>query len=99
MEVFTISYINDLYYLLDANIIWNIIELLFVTSCISTIIFILTKNQNISILSSVPVFYIFSLLQYGVSNIVVLLIVFIIQGVIVFRMKNKVSRDSRKDHT
>lgn len=76
--------------------IWNIIELLFVTSCISTIILILTKNQNISILSSVPVFFIFSLLQYGGTHIVVLLVVMIIQGVIVFSMKNKGSKDSRK---
>lgn len=96
--MFTIQYI-DLNYLLNANMIWNIIELLFVTSCISTIIFILTKSQNISILSSVPVFFIISLLEDGVSNIVVLLIVFIMQGVIVFSMKNKGNRDGRKDHT
>ena len=55
MELF-----NELYYFYDLDFMGIVLEILLVTSCISTIIFILTKNQYISYLSSAPLCYIFS---------------------------------------
>ena len=76
------AYIYELEHLLDVNSIGIIIELLFVTSCLSTILFFLTKNQNVSLLSSPPIFFVLSSLQYGATHLFLLIIAMLTQGLI-----------------
>lgn len=51
------AYLNDLQYYLDSSSIGLLLELILVTTCISTIIFFTTKNKYISYLASAPIFY------------------------------------------
>ncbi|MGE7918248.1 hypothetical protein ACQKM9_04770 [Viridibacillus sp. NPDC093762] len=94
------NYIEELNTILNINNIWTIIELLLVTSCISTILFILSKNQNISILSSVPVLFVVSLLHYGMYHFVLYLIALLLQAAIVYSMQHQSeSKQIQKDKT
>ena len=80
MELF-----NDLYYMnsFDLEFARIILEVLLVTSCISTIIFVLTKNQYISYLSSAPLYYIFSWIGHGPTHLILLILSMTIQAGII----------------
>ncbi|MBK3495283.1 hypothetical protein JFL43_10550 [Viridibacillus sp. YIM B01967] len=67
------------------------------TSCISTILFILTKNQNVSILSSVPIYYVLALLRYGTTHLLFLLVVMLVQATIVLNMQHQSKQESELD--
>ena len=78
------SYFNELIPLIsDANSLWVLIELLFVTSCISTIIFFLNKNEYISLLSAAPIFYVLSNLLFYTSNLILIFLAMSVQAVII----------------
>lgn len=86
--------LNELYYMNSFNLDFAriILEVLLVTSCISTIIFILTKNQYISYLSSAPLYYIFSWIGHGYTHLILLVLSMTIQaGVILL-----INRQSKK---
>lgn len=77
MELF-----NELYYMnsFDFEFARIILEVLLVTSCISTIIFLLTKNQYISYLSSAPLYYIISWVSHGFTHLILLILSMTIQA-------------------
>jgi hypothetical protein len=77
--------LNEMYYLFsfDFGIVMNVLEILLVTACTSTIIFILTKNQYLSYLSSAPLFYIFSLINNGFTHFILLVLSMTIQAGII----------------
>ncbi|MFL0584616.1 hypothetical protein ACH0B6_18775 [Solibacillus silvestris] len=89
MELF-----NELYYMnsFDLEFARIILEVLLVTSCISTIIFILTKNQYISYLSSAPLYYIFSWIGHGFTHFILLVLSMTIQAGIILI----INRQSKK---
>lgn len=89
MELF-----NELYYMnsFDFKFARIILEVLLVTSCISTIIFILTKNQYISYLSSAPLYYIFSWIGHGFTHLILLVLSMTIQAGIILL----INRQSKK---
>lgn len=70
----------------------GVLEVLIVTACLSTIIFISTKNQYISYLSSAPIFFIFSWMVNGFIHFIFLILSMTIQAGIVLlmnRLSNK----------
>jgi len=71
--------------IIDFNLMGIVFELLLVTACISTIIYITTKNQYISYLSAAPIFYIFSWIGQGFSHFILLVLSMTLQaGIILF---------------
>ncbi|MDR4974610.1 hypothetical protein [Bacillus toyonensis] len=88
------DYFNDLIYLLlsDVSFLWTILELLFVTSCISTILFIRTKNQYISYLSAGPIFYILSYLLFDYAHLILLILAMTLQALIIILIQNNKSK-------
>lgn len=81
----------ELHYLIpyDFDFVRIILEILLVTSCISTIIFILTKNQYLSYLSSAPVCYIFSWIGFGSTHVILLVLSMTIQAGIILLMSRQ----------
>lgn len=77
------SYINEFQNYLDFNSLTLLLELLLVTSCTSTIIFLLTKNQYVSYLSSAPIFYVFSLLTHVSTHLFFLVLAMSVQAIII----------------
>lgn len=77
------SYINQFQNYLDFNSLGLILELLLVTSFISTIILLLTRNQYISYLSSAPIFYIISLLQNFSTHLFFLVLAMSVQAIVI----------------
>lgn len=77
------SYINEFQNYLDFNSLALILELLLVTSSISTIIFLLTKNQYVSYLSSAPIFYVISLLQNFSTHLFFLVLAMSVQAIVI----------------
>lgn len=96
------SYINDLQYYIDSSSIGIMLELLLVTTCISTIIYLVTKNQYISYLSSAPIFHFLSFSLYHNSHFILLVVAMTVQAsVILFIQKNnllKVIATKNKAH-
>lgn len=86
------TYFHELSYLI-VDSMWIILELLLVTSCISTIIFILTKNEYVSLLSSAPVFYVISLLQHNTTHLFFLLVAMVVQMIIIMVMQYQSKRE------
>lgn len=83
------SYIYELESLLSVDSIGMIFELLMLTTCILTILFFLTKNQNISLLSSVPIFYLISTLQQSTTHLFFLIIALLVQGIILLMIEQQ----------
>lgn len=83
------TYIYELESLLSVDSIGMIFELLMLTTCISTILFFLTKNQNISLLSSVPIFYLISTLQQSTTHLFFLIIALLVQGIILLMIEQQ----------
>lgn len=77
------SYIYELQNSVNVISIGIILEILLVTSCISTIVFILTKNQYVSYLSSAPVFYFLSLYQLHTTHLFFLIVAMSVQALII----------------
>ena len=67
------SYINALLNYIDSTSIEILHELLLVSTCISTIIYLVTKSQYISYLSSAPIFYFLSL-NFSHNSLLILLV-------------------------
>lgn len=67
----------------------GVLEVLIVTACLSTIIFIVTKNQYISYLSSAPIFFIFSWMVNGFIHFIFLIFSMSIQAGIVLLMNRQ----------
>lgn len=84
--------ITEMRYWLDLNFILVVLEVLLVTACISTIIYIVTKNQYVSYLSSAPLFYIFSWIGHGFTHFILLVLAMTIQAGIILLM----NRQSKK---
>jgi hypothetical protein len=94
---FTLPYLS---YLLDSFNILIIVELLLVTSCVSTIIFILTKNEYVSLLSSAPVCFVFSLWKFDNTHLFLLLVAMFLQAliiVIIQHQNNKKLKSNKKE--
>lgn len=93
------GYFNELINLIlsDTNyFLWTILELLLVTSCISTILFILTKNQYVSYLSAGPIFYILSKLLFEYAHLILLILAMTLQALIIILIQNKQSKKELK---
>lgn len=76
-------YIIEIQNILDYYSLGIILELLLVTSCISTIIYLLTKNQYVSYLSSAPIIYIISSLQHGPKHLFLLVVAMFVQSLVI----------------
>ncbi|KOS60419.1 hypothetical protein FJQ98_20860 [Lysinibacillus agricola] len=83
------SYVNDLQYYIDSASIGILFELLLVTTCISTIIYLVTKNQYISYLSSAPIFYFLSLNFYHNSHFILLVVAMTVQASVILLIQKK----------
>ncbi len=90
------SYINEFRNYLDFNSLALLLELLLVTSCISTIIFLLTKNQYVSYLSSAPVFYVFSLLTHVSTHLFFLVLAMSIQAIIIVAIQYQSKKEKNQ---
>ncbi|MCM3388299.1 hypothetical protein M3649_09150 [Ureibacillus chungkukjangi] len=77
---------------IDFYFIRIVLEVLLVTACISTIIFIATKNQYISYLSAAPAFYIFSLIGLGSTHFILLVLSMTIQAGIILLINHRQSK-------
>lgn len=95
------SYINELQYYLDSGSIGIVFELLLVTTCISTIIFLITKNQYISYLSSAPIFYFISKMFYHNTHFVLIVVTMTVQALVILliQKQNSLKEMSLKDKT
>lgn len=98
---FYMTIIDELQYYMDSASIGIVLELLLVTTCLSTIIYVVTKNQYISYLSSAPIFYFMSFFLYHNSHFILLIVAMTIQAsVILFiQKKNLFKVLIEKDHT
>ncbi|MFJ7980910.1 hypothetical protein [Lysinibacillus xylanilyticus] len=83
------SYVNDLQYYIDSASIGILLELLLVTTCISTIIYLVTKNQYISYLSSAPIFYFLSIILYHNSHFILLVLAMTVQALVILFIQKK----------
>lgn len=83
------SYVNELQYYLDSSSIGILVELLLVTSCIATIIFIATKNQYISYLSSAPIFYFISKWFFHNTHLIFIVLAMTVQALIILNIQKK----------
>ncbi|MFJ5788733.1 hypothetical protein ACIQXW_07645 [Lysinibacillus sp. NPDC097162] len=83
------SYMNDLQYYLDSSSIGVIVEILLVTSCMATIVFIATKNQYISYLSSAPIFYFISKWFYQNTHLIFIVLAMTVQALIILCIQKK----------
>lgn len=83
------AYLYEIEEFLDVQALGIIFELLLVTSCVSTILFLLTKNQYISYLSAAPLFFFFSTVQYGVTHLFLLIISMMVQGFIILGIEHQ----------
>lgn len=89
------AYLNDLQYYLDSSSIGLLLELILVTTCISTIIFFTTKNKYISYLASAPIFYFMSQWFYKNTHLLFIIIAMTVQAfVIVCIQKKQISQDA-----
>lgn len=88
-DSFNMSYINDLQYYIDSTSIGVLLELLLVTTCISTIIYLVTKNQYISYLSSAPIFYFLSIILYHNSHFILLVLAMTVQALVILFIQKK----------
>lgn len=83
------AYIEEIQYLLDFNSLGLLLEFLLVTSCVSTIIFLLTKNQYISYLSSAPTFYVVSTLQHSSTHLFLLVLAMSLQALVIVTIQHQ----------
>ena len=84
--------ITEMGYWFNLDFVLVVLEVLLVTVCISTIIYIVTKNQYISYLSSAPLFYIFSWIGHGFTHFILLVLAMTVQAGIILLM----NRQSKK---
>lgn len=90
------AYINEFRNYLDFNSLAILLELLLVTSCVSTIIFLLTKNQYVSYLSAAPVFYVFSLLTNVSTHLFFLVLAMSVQAIIIVAIQYQSKKELNK---
>ena len=83
---------NEILFPVDFNLIRIVLEVLLVTACVSTIIYLITKNQYISYLSSAPIFYIFSWIGHGFTHFILLVLSMTIQAGIILLINHRQSK-------
>ncbi|MBG9453475.1 hypothetical protein ABE61_05115 [Lysinibacillus sphaericus] len=83
------SYINDLQNYIDSASIGIMLELFLVTTGISTIIYLVTKNQYISYLSSAPIYYFLSFNHYHSSHFILLVVAMTVQASVILFIQKK----------
>lgn len=85
------SLINEVYDFFAVNLypVNVVLEVLLVTACISTIIFLLTKKQYVSYLSSAPLFYIISWIGNGYTHFVLLILSMTLQAGIILLISSR----------
>jgi type IV secretory pathway VirB3-like protein len=83
------SYIYELQYYLGSASIGIVFELLLVTTCISTIIFLITKNQYISYLSAAPIFYFISKMFYHDTHFIFILFAMTVQALVILLIQKQ----------
>lgn len=77
-------YFNDLIRLIyDTASLWILLELLFVTSCVSTTILFLNKNEYFSLLSAAPIIYFLSHSLFYESHLMIVLLAMSVQAIII----------------
>ncbi|MDI7741204.1 hypothetical protein QMK38_04240 [Lysinibacillus fusiformis] len=84
--------INEIFFPVDFNLIRIVLEVLLVTACVSTILYMITKNQYISYLSSAPIFYIFSWIGHGFTHFILLVLSMTIQAGIILLINHRQSK-------
>ncbi|MFJ7666532.1 hypothetical protein ACIQXI_05455 [Lysinibacillus sp. NPDC097195] len=83
------SYISDLLFDLDSRLLGSTLELMIITLCISTIIFLATKNQYISYLSSAPIYYFIAKLFYTNTHLLFIVLTMTAQALILLIIQKK----------
>lgn len=86
------SYILELEHLFAVEALGVIFELLFVTTCLATILYFLMNNQFISLLSAPTIFYFISSFHYYTTHLFFLLVAMLIQGIIIVTIQYQSSK-------
>jgi hypothetical protein len=86
------SYAYDIAGHVDIGSLGVISEILLVTICLSTIIFLWTKNQYISYFSAAPIFYFVSLISFGNTHLIFLVLAMTIQAVVNIILQKQMMR-------
>ncbi len=86
------AYILELEHLFAIEALGVIFELLFVTTCLSTILYFMTNNQFISLLAAPTIFYFISSIQYYTTHLFFLLVAMLIQGIIIVTIQYQSSK-------
>ena len=66
-----------------------LVELFFITSCLATIVYIITKNQYISYLAAGPIYFALSHIFYHSSHLVLVIIAMSIQALVILFIQKK----------
>ena len=84
-------FINDLAYSIRLVLEYISLygELFFVTSCLATIVYILTKNQYISYLSAGPIYFALAHTFYHSSHLILVIIAMSIQALVILFIQKK----------
>ncbi|WP_203363697.1 hypothetical protein [Bacillus sp. REN10] len=93
------TYIYELQNMLGVESVGFILELLLITSCLSTIIHILTKNQYVSLLCSAPIFYLVSMVQYQVTHLFLLLLAILVQAIIIVTIERQLQKKEKDSNS
>lgn len=64
-------------------------ELFFITSCLATIVYIITKNQYISYLAAGPIYFALAHIFYHTSHLVLVIIAMSIQALVILFIQKK----------
>ncbi|ALC85153.1 hypothetical protein AM499_04480 [Bacillus sp. FJAT-22090] len=87
------AYVYQLPHYISIDSFWMILELLLVTSCLSTIIFLLTKSDYVSALSAIPIFFVLSLLtNYQTTHLFFLIVALLVQVAIISTIQHETKK-------
>ncbi|WP_409369530.1 hypothetical protein [Lysinibacillus sp. 38-6] len=89
------SYISDLLFDFDSILIGETLELIVVTLCIATIIYLITKNQYISYLSSAPIYYFTAKLFYSNTHLLFIVLTMTAQALLLLYIQKKQLNDEQ----
>lgn len=84
-------FLNDLAY--SVSVAFEYIslfgELFFITSCLATIVYIVTKNQYISYLAAGPIYFALAHTFYHSSHLILIIIAMSIQALVILFIQKK----------
>lgn len=95
------TYLYEVLYSIDnISSLGLVLELMLITSCLATIVYLATKNQYISYLSAGPLYYFMSQYFYHSSHLILVIIAMSVQALVILFIQKKdlLSKISSKDN-